>query len=341
MQVLVLLAPHSGIGRTTLARGLALQAQRAGDRLVVLLDADASGDLSRWAAREDDPALIVVPWDSSCAGPEFQALAETGVPRVVIDGPDPQSETRLDETLSAAHLAAILVRPSEDDLAGLGALIDRVEAAGKPFVFIVNQARTSGRMTPATAVALAQYGTVCPVMMRYGWHEAREGDRNGAEPRATEVEDSDIARLWDYLRARLDRYAPAERLAERAAPSARERRRFMRHVFDVHATFTWREQVFPCRVHDISAGGVALTCPMPLPAGIRVRLHIPYLGEFDAEPARASNEVTGLRFVIDEWRQAGLAQDLAALVRHETSAQPTDEGPAAKGASRAAGRRTA
>ncbi len=80
------------------------------------------------------------------------------------------------------------------------------------------------------------------------------------------------------------------------------------------ATFTWDRRVFPCRIKNISAGGLALTADISVPLGTRLKLHLPYLGEFDAISVHRDATSAGLRFVIDEWQQAELVRDLTNLV---------------------------
>jgi hypothetical protein len=51
-----------------------------------------------------------------------------------------------------------------------------------------------------------------------------------------------------------------------------------------------------------------------VPLGTRLKLHLPYLGEFDAISVHRDATSAGLRFVIDEWQQAELVRDLTNLV---------------------------
>jgi hypothetical protein len=93
-----------------------------------------------------------------------------------------------------------------------------------------------------------------------------------------------------------------------------ERRHYLRQSFDIGATFSWERQTFPCRIRNISPGGLAFTTDMPVPVGTRLKLHVPYLGDFDAESVHRDSITVGLRFCIDEWQQAALVRDLAGLV---------------------------
>ena len=316
MQVLVLVAPRNGVGRTTLVHRLACQAERTGAGPIVLLDADPAGDLTKRCAEKSEPDLIVVPWDESCSGPEFQKLkiARGGV--IFVDAPLPEQRQALRQTLSIADLIAVVVRPREDDFTRLGDVIDEIRATAKPFVFVVNRAKRHGNMAAATAIALAQYGTVCPVILP-------EDERVSPSLRArvfrrTKRADGQIKReeVWTYLSARLAalRGEAGPPAGEAPADGRLERRLFPRQGYDIGATFTWERQVFPCRIQSISPSGLAFTTDTPVPVDTRLRLHIPYLGEFEAETVHRDSAMVGLRFVIDEWQQAGLVRDLTGLV---------------------------
>jgi chromosome partitioning protein len=321
MQVLVLVAPRNGIGRTTLVHRLAQQANRAGAGPIVLLDADPRGDLSERCAEKAQPDIIVVPWDDSCIGPEFQQLKARNGGLIIVDAPLPDQPKALHQVLSIADLIAVLVRPREDDVALLGGVVDAIKLAARPLVFVVNRAKRHGNMAAATAIALAQYGTVCPVILPED--EPVAPSLRAKVFRKIKRTDGQLKReqFWEYLSGRLEALH-GELLHGEAGPTAgndtteggRERRKFPRYSYDIGATFTWDRRVFPCRIKNISAGGLALTADISVPLGTRLKLHLPYLGEFDAISVHRDATSAGLRFVIDEWQQAELVRDLTNLV---------------------------
>jgi hypothetical protein len=136
----------------------------------------------------------------------------------------------------------------------------------------------------------------------------------------------DMARLWDYLSAHIAKVAPATREDRRGA--SRDRRRFPRHRYDQIATFTVDGMVFPCRINDISAGGVSILAPAPPVQGRELILHVPYLGEFRAEPVHVDGQRVGLKFLCGAQAQAQLVDRLAALVRPEPGEGGAGEGGA-------------
>ena len=316
MQVLVLVAPRHGVGRTTLAHRLARQAIRAGAGPIVLLDADPRGDLSQICAEQPRRDLIVVPWDRSCAGPEFQKLKARGGGLIIVDAPLPEQPKALQDSLSIADMIAVVVRPREDDFTQLNAVVDAAKATAKPFVFVVNLAKRHGNMAAATAIALAQYGTVCPIILPEDEKVVPSLRAKVFRKKKRTDGQLKLEQFWAYLSGRLEglREEPEPAASDEVSHDGQERRKFPRHSFDIGATFTWDRRVFPCRIKNISAGGLAMTADLSVPMGTRLKLHIPYLGEFDAVSVHRDASSAGLRFVIDEWQQAGLVRDLTSLV---------------------------
>ncbi len=113
-----------------------------------------------------------------------------------------------------------------------------------------------------------------------------------------------MARLWDYLSNQAAKVAPADR--EDLREIGQDRRRFARHRYDQTATFSVSGMVFPCQIDDISAGGVTILAPTPPVQGIELILHVPYLGEFRAEPVYVAGERAGLKPLIGAEAQSTL-----------------------------------
>jgi chromosome partitioning protein len=323
MQVLVLTAPKNGVGRTTLVHRLARQALQNDAGPVVLLDADPRGDLTQICTEQPRQDIIAVPWDESCSGPKFQQLKARPGGLIIVDAALPDQPNTLQQVLLIADLVAVVVRPREDDVAQLSATVDVIEAADKPFFFLVNRAKRHGNMAAATAIALAQYGAVCPIVLPED--EPVAPSLRARVFRKKKKNEADLKRdqFWAYLSGRLEALGGEAAPAERAESldGQRERRKFPRHSYDIGATFTWDRRVFPCRIQNISAGGLAMTADIAVPLGTRLKLQIPYLGEFDAISVHRDAMSAGLRFVIDEWQQAALVRDLTGLIA---------AGPAAK-----------
>ncbi len=84
--------------------------------------------------------------------------------------------------------------------------------------------------------------------------------------------------------------------------------------------------VFPCRINDISAGGVAMSTAEPPAIGTEAALQVPYLGAFKAESVDVAGDRVGLRFLIDEQTQGDLVKQLSAFL-HSDRHRPEAQGP--------------
>ncbi len=208
MRVLAFASQKSGAGKTTLAGHIAVQAQRAGLKQVVLVDVDPDASLSDWFAlrAEDDDAITVSRSDLKDLPTKLQQLRSDGVELVVIDTP-PTLHQAIDESIVAADLVAIPTRPCAHDLAAAGATVEMVQSHGKPFVFVVNGSAPEEELSSEVVMALAQHGTVATVRIPRSLAvlECMLDGRTVLELPETSATATEVARLWDYLSKRLEK----------------------------------------------------------------------------------------------------------------------------------------
>ena len=208
MHVLVLASQKGGAGKTTLSRHLAVQAERAGEGPVVLIDADPQGGLAGWWNRRpaDTPVFFASSLDDL---PQHLVQArEGGFKLVVIDTP-PQATALIRSVVRFADLVLIPTRPSPDDLDAVGRTIDIVDDANKPMVFVINGATKNARITGQAAIALSQSGTVATPMIHHSVSFPTSGidGRTVSELEPTGSPAREIADLWTYVSARLRKSA--------------------------------------------------------------------------------------------------------------------------------------
>jgi chromosome partitioning protein len=231
MRVLAFASQKSGAGKTTLAGHIAVQAQRAGTKPVVLVDLDPDASLTDWFAlrEEDDEPLKVARSNVKELSTKLQQLRADGVELVVIDTP-PTLHQAIDESIIAADLVAIPTRPCAHDLAAAGATVELVQSHGKPFCFVVNGTEPEGELTPEVVMALAQHGSIATVSIprSVAMLETMVDGRTVMELPDNPAPASDLAKLWDYLAKRLMKsgLAAAEGDVQAAAPPAIEIKTF-------------------------------------------------------------------------------------------------------------------
>jgi chromosome partitioning protein len=160
MHAIAFISQKGGAGKSTLAACLAVVAEEAGGK-VFLIDMDPQGSLANWGKTRiaETPEVDVVTTTKLDAA--LAALAQNGYTLVIIDtaGTDSPATTA---AMKAADLCLIPTRPSAFDIQANKKTRDTLEALGRQYAFIVNQAPSSARGTRAHdgARALEMMGAV-------------------------------------------------------------------------------------------------------------------------------------------------------------------------------------
>jgi len=213
--VIVFASQKGGSGKTTLSGHIAVEAERAGDGPVALIDTDPQGSLAKWwnARESDSPAFARVAIQDLADG--IAHLKRNGFRLIVIDTP-PAVTDSIAYVVAHSDLVVAPTRPSPHDLRAVGPTVDIADSYAKPLVFVVNSATARARITGESAVALSQHGVVAPVTVhnRVEFAASMIDGRTVGEIRSDSKSAQEIGALWKYLRERLSRVvdfrAPAE-----------------------------------------------------------------------------------------------------------------------------------
>lgn len=205
MHVIVLLSQKGGSGKTTLAGHIAVQAERAGAGPVALLDADPQESLAEWwnARKSDTPVFAQTAlWRLSG---DVRSMEERGINLVIIDTP-PGITSTIRGAIELSDLVVVPVKPSPHDLRAVGKTVSLVRAMGKQLVFVVNCASSWAQITPNTAIALSQHGTVAPAVIhqRADFATSMIDGRTVTEIVRRSRSADEIAELWEHLADRLN-----------------------------------------------------------------------------------------------------------------------------------------
>lgn len=227
MKVLAIVSQKGGVGKTTLAAHLAVEALRVAnpasavnplaaerDRqrprptshrsapipTVALADTDPQGSLAAWWNRRaaENPPFVGVSLDRLDI--QLGELAAAGLKLVIIDTPPALGETIV-RVSRVADLILIPVRPSPHDLHAVGATVDLVEGLGRPMIFVVSGATARTRIAAEAAVALSQHGRVAPITVhhRTDFASSMTDGRTVTELAAESRSADEIAELWKYV----------------------------------------------------------------------------------------------------------------------------------------------
>ena len=202
MKTIVVTSQKGGSGKTTLTAHLAVEAERNGDAPVWIIDTDKQGTLSLWHERReaDTPERAEVPLPRLAAG--LVALAGRGGAYCFID----TAPTISDQTvglIALADLVVIPVRPSPADLWSVAETVALVKEAGKPFLFVITQAKPQATITAQTAAALSQHGRVAEAFIgdRVPYAMAMTGGRTATELGAKSAAAAEVAALWGQVKS--------------------------------------------------------------------------------------------------------------------------------------------
>lgn len=203
--VIVLASQKGGAGKTTLAAHLAVAAEAAGAGPAVLIDTDPQGSLSAWwnVRQADSPALA--PSTVAELPKKLADLAQAGFRVAVVDTPPAITEA-ISSVVRAADLVLIPTRPSPHDLRAVGSTVALVEEAGKPFAFVVTQAKSNARLTVQAVTALSAHGVVAPSIVhdRVDFASSMIDGRTVTETDGKGRSAAEMAELWDFVLARMD-----------------------------------------------------------------------------------------------------------------------------------------
>lgn len=200
MNVLVVLSRKGGVGKSTVARSLAVQALIAG-RKAAILDVDVQGTCANWARRRQENAPAVVAIGGSSVEAELKKLEKRGAAFVVIDTP-PSVHPVINAAVSAADSTLIVTEALPESLEQVGAMTALVGKSHKPKGILLTRVPTrSSALTMAKSVLTAFKIPVCPIPMTnlvvhpYSAAEGKTAQEYAPSSKATkELED-----IWKWL----------------------------------------------------------------------------------------------------------------------------------------------
>ncbi|SFP49918.1 ParA family protein [Sphingomonas rubra] len=220
MRVVALASQKGGSGKTTLSGHLAVQAQRAGNGPVVLIDIDPQGSLADWWNEREAEFPAFAQTTVARLATDLELLRQQGFKLAVIDTP-PAITVAIQSVVQVAELVVVPTRPSPHDLRAVGATVDLCDRASKPLIFVVNAATPKTRITADAAVALSQHGTVAPITLhqRTDYAASMIDGRTVMEVDPKGKSAAEVQALWTYIADRLEKKFRRTVFAVPATPS--------------------------------------------------------------------------------------------------------------------------
>jgi len=201
MKTIVIASQKGGSGKTMLAAHLAVEAERTGDA-AWLIDTDRQATLSLWHERRkvEAPPRLDIPFTRIAEG--LARLSAQAVAYCFIDTAPTLSEQNT-ALFRLADLVLIPVRPSPFDLWAVGETVEQVKESGKPFLFVITQAKPQATITAQAVAALSQHGRVAQAFIadRVAYAAAMTGGNTAPELAPKGHVANEIMSLWKELQS--------------------------------------------------------------------------------------------------------------------------------------------
>ncbi len=202
MQIVVINSQKGGSGKTMLAKHLAVEAERAGDGPVFLIDTDPQGSLTAWHTKRQSeiPQRVEIPFEGLQKG--LDLLRGHGAAYCIID----TASGRIDIAKNLFKLADFVIFPvqaSEDDLTAAPVTVQSLKEIGVPFVFVLTRVKANTLITAQAAAVLSKHGEVAETFVNdrtaYKAPYAQGQTITEAEPKGPAAKE--IAALWKNIKS--------------------------------------------------------------------------------------------------------------------------------------------
>ena len=165
MQVISLIAQKGGVGKTTLATCLAVQAVEQGKQVLVI-DLDPQATASFWSdtrGKPDDPAVMSIQPVRLPA--VLKAAGDAGTDMVIIDGAAVSKEV----AYSAAEVSDLVLVPFKAavfDINSVAQTVQTIKQVGSRYALVLTFVPPQGKETDEAKDIAAQLGSnFCPVLI--------------------------------------------------------------------------------------------------------------------------------------------------------------------------------
>jgi chromosome partitioning protein len=202
MQIIVINSQKGGSAKTMLAKHLSVEAERAGDGPVFLIDTDPQGSLTAWHTKREAeaPGRAEVPFEGLEQGLEI--LRHHGAAYCFID----TASGRVDVAKELFDLADFIIFPvqaSEDDLTAAPVTVQALKEAGVPFLFVLTRVKANTLITAQAAALLSKHGEVAETFIndRTGYKSPFPKGQTITEAEPKGPAAKEVAALWKNIKS--------------------------------------------------------------------------------------------------------------------------------------------
>lgn len=205
MQVITIAMQKGGVGKSTLARSLAVAASAEG-QTVLLIDMDAQQSVSQWNERREAESPAVLFAMENELPKRLAAARDAGADLVIVDTP-PARSTEAPAAVEAASLVLIPTTPDIEPLEQMPRTLRLCRGFGVPVYAVINMANPTGPgEVAATREAIEAMGAkAAPVVLhrRKAHRDASALGLSAAEHDPNGKAAQEIADLWAWVSAQV------------------------------------------------------------------------------------------------------------------------------------------
>lgn len=204
MQVITIAMQKGGVGKSTIARSLAVAAVRDG-LSVLMIDMDSQQSVSQWAERRESDMPVVV-FSTENELPKKLAQAKDVADLVIIDTP-PARSTEAPAAVEVADLVLIPTTPDVEPLEQMPRTLRLCRGFSRPVFAVVNMANPTGpaEVVYTREVIEAMGAKIAPVVLhrRKAHRDASASGQTVQEVDPKGKAATEVDNLWAWVRAEL------------------------------------------------------------------------------------------------------------------------------------------
>jgi len=201
MIVLAVIAQKGGVGKSMLARSLAVQGLIDG-RKTAILDADPQGTVVAWGRRRQLAAPTVIALEDRTIEAAIRDLTARGADLVLIDTP-PHSQPIINMAAAAADAALLVTGPYPEDLEQVGVAAAILQALRLPAGIILNKTPPKAAALSLARAALTAFKMpICPVALtQLVSHPYASAEGLSAQEREPDSKGAaELAEAWAWIK---------------------------------------------------------------------------------------------------------------------------------------------
>jgi chromosome partitioning protein len=205
MNVIAFVTQKGGSGKTTLCVNLAVAAEAAGARCLIL-DMDPQASAEAWYHDREAASPKLVKLVAGGLHDAIHAAERAGFTHVFIDTPG-RDEPAVAAAIRIADFCLVPCRPTPADMKATPATIATIRRLAKPAAFVLSQTPPRGFRIKEAEIGLGVLGPVAPVgiVSRNVFQDAQGAGLGVGEFEPDGKAAEEIAALWSWLARKMEK----------------------------------------------------------------------------------------------------------------------------------------